>query len=41
MYETAYNKGDNVVKIVKHEEFKKVQLTKDYAKFDRVVTGIK
>lgn len=41
VFETAYNKGDNVVKIVKKQEFNKVQLTKDYAKFDRVVTGIK
>ena len=40
VFETAYNKGGKVVEIVKNAGFKKVQLTKDYAKFDRVVTGI-
>lgn len=40
-FETAYNRGGDVVKIVKNGGFHNVNLTKDYAKYDRIVTGIK
>lgn len=40
-FETAYNRGGDVEKIVKNGGFHNVNLTKDYTKYDRIVTGIK